>query len=99
MTRKNDIQEKAVGTMHSLGEPVGNGTAETRLQLPGPIFHAMIGFDGEKCRTASINSALLLCLAIDAGSGQNKNRTLPGTVRNYRSLSNMGSHSEQNKPN
>ncbi|MBI1289555.1 MAG: hypothetical protein GC178_18485 [Flavobacteriales bacterium] len=77
VSEKKELLGKAVGVMNSLGELFENGNAETRSKLLGSIFPEMIEFDGEKCRTASINSALLLCLAIDKGSSKNKNRTLP----------------------
>ncbi len=77
VSEKKELIEKAVGIMNSLGDLFENENAETRSKLLGSIFPDMIEFDGEECRTTSINSALLLCLAIDADSSPNKNRTLP----------------------
>jgi site-specific DNA recombinase len=77
VSEKKELLEKAVGILNSLGDMFENGNVETRSKLLGSIFPEMIEFDGEKCRTTSINEALLLCLSIDAGFSQNKNRTLP----------------------
>jgi hypothetical protein len=48
-----------------------------RLTRQNPIFPEMIEFDGNKCRTTKINEALALCLSIDKGFSETKNRTLP----------------------
>jgi hypothetical protein len=77
VSEKRRLLERAVELINSLGVVFENGDADTRSRLLGSIFPEMLEFDGEKCRTASINQALLLCLSIDKGSGPTKNRTLP----------------------
>ena len=77
VSQKKVLITKAVEMLKTMGERFSNASADGKVQLIGSIFSEMIEFDGEKCRTASINEALLLCLNIDKGYSTSKNRTLP----------------------
>ena len=77
VAEKRELLTKAVEMVKTMGERFSKSSTEGKLRLLGSIFSEMIEFDGEKCRTASINEALLLCLSIDKEYSPNKNRTLP----------------------
>ncbi|MCF8278262.1 MAG: recombinase family protein [Flavobacteriales bacterium] len=74
---KSALLKKAVSVISGLGDFYGNADSLAKVKLLGSIFPEMIEFDGNKCRTTKINEALALCLSIDAGFSETKNRTLP----------------------
>ena len=77
VSEKKELLTKAVEFMSSMGDRFRNASSEDKIRLLGSTFPEMIEFDGKKCRTAFVNEALLLCLSIDKGYSENKNRILP----------------------
>lgn len=77
VAHKKELIRKGVNMMKSLGDRFSKASLKEKNLLLGSIFSEMIEFDGKKCRTAFVNEALLLCLSIDKGYSENKNRILP----------------------
>lgn len=76
-SEKSALLDKAVQVIYNLGNHYTEADVKSKMQILGSIFPEMIEFDGEKCRTTKINEALALCLSIDRGFSENKNRILP----------------------
>jgi site-specific DNA recombinase len=70
------LLRKVVGMINKFGTYYEKSDGDGKLQLLGSIFPEMIEFDGNKCRTPSINEGLALCLNTDKGLSGNKNGTL-----------------------
>ena len=66
-TKKEVILQKAISVLSELGSHYKKADADRKLHLLSSIFPEMIEFDGEKCRTPSINQGLALCLNADKG--------------------------------
>ena len=74
--QKEVILSKAIGILSKLGSHYKKADSDGKLSLLSSIFPEMIEFDGEKCRTPSINEGLALCLNADKGLSKKKNGTL-----------------------
>ena len=74
--KKEVILQKAISVLSELGSHYNNADADRKIDLLGSIFPEMIEFDGEKCRTPSINQGLALCLNTDKGLSKIMNGTL-----------------------
>jgi hypothetical protein len=75
-TKKEVILQKAISVLSELGSHYEKADADKKLKLLGSIFPEMIEFDGEKCRTPSINEGLALCLNADKVLSGIKNGTI-----------------------
>jgi site-specific DNA recombinase len=73
---KRNLLKTAMNRMQQLGDHYQKANATNKLRLLSSIFPEMIEFDGNKCRTPSINQGLALCLNVDRGLRGNKNGKL-----------------------
>ncbi|MFT6760221.1 MAG: site-specific DNA recombinase [Psychroserpens sp.] len=76
-TEKAALLNNALDVIYKLGEFYTEADAKRKIKILGSIFPEMLEFDGNKCRTTKINQAVALCLSVDKGFSENKNRILP----------------------
>ena len=70
------MRQNPISVLSELGSHYEKADADKKLKLLGSIFPEMIEFDGEKCRTPSINEGLALCLNADKGLSKKRKGTL-----------------------
>ncbi len=74
-SEKKELLKQSLNAIPRLGEFYSKADPDAKIKLLGSIFPEMIEFDGNKCRTTRINEAIALCLSIDKGLEEKKNRT------------------------
>ncbi len=70
--KKSDLLKQALKVINSISEFYVGAEGKAKIKLLGSIFPEMIEFDGEKCRTTTINSAIALYLSADKGFSKKK---------------------------
>ena len=84
------ILKKVVGMINKLGTYYEKSEGDAKIRLLGSIFPEMIEFDGNKCRTPSINEGLTLCLNADKGLSGIKNGTIHEKLELSRLVTRLG---------